>query len=324
MRDPWTAAMRRGDFATAWQVSDAVLAQRNTEEVDCSSWPRHLQFVWRGQSLHDRRVLVRCYHGLGDTIQFVRLLAPLRELAAEVILWAQPPLLSLLATIKGVDRLLPLHDGVPGVPHDVDIELMELPHILRLSVDTIPADIPYIYVRRDVHAPAPKGLPYEGRSLRVGIAWQSGEWNSARSIPSSLIDKFAAVPNTRWHSLQYDAPCPFDAQSMACKDIRAMAERMTQLDLVISPDTMTAHLAAAIGLPVWLLLQHECDWRWMSQSTIAKRGRTPWYPTMRLFRQPVPGDWHSVIDQVLSALSARAQLIQAHDIRSVGCTAFSG
>ena len=315
--------MRRGDFASAWQVSDRVLAKRNAEEVDCSSWPRHLQFVWRGQPLHDRRVLVRCYHGLGDTIQFVRLLAPLRELAAEVILWAQPSLLSLLATVKGVDRLQPLHDGAPDVSYDLDIELMELPHLLRLSVDTIPADIPYIYVR-DVHADARHGLEHEGSSLRVGIAWQSGDWNSARSIPSSLIDNFATVPNTRWHSLQYNALCPFDAQPMACKDIRAMAERMTQLDLVISPDTMTAHLAAALGLPVWLLLQHEWDWRRMSESAIAKGGGTPWYPTMRLFRQPSPGDWDSMIEQVLSALRTRAQLIQARDTRSIGCTAFSG
>jgi hypothetical protein len=323
MCDPWIAAMRRGDFATAWKVSDRVLAQRNAQEVDCSSWPRHLQFIWRGQPLHDRRVLVRCYHGLGDTIQFIRLLAPLRELAAEVILWAQPSLLSLLATVKGVDRLLPLHDGVPDVPYDVDIELMELPHILRLSIDTIPADIPYIYVR-DVGAREPKECPHDARSLRVGIAWQSGEWNSARSIPRSLINRFVAVPNTHWCSLQYDALCPFDAQQMACEDIRTMAERMTQLDLVISADTMTAHLASAIGLPVWLLLQHDCDWRWMSDSAIAKRGLTPWYPTMRLFRQPSPGDWDSVVEQVLAALTTRAQLIRARDIHSAGCTEFSG
>jgi hypothetical protein len=323
MCDPWIAAMRRADFATAWQVSDRVLAQRNAQEVDCSNWPRHLQFIWRGQPLHDRRVLVRCYHGLGDTIQFVRLLAPLREFAAEVILWAQPSLLSLLASVKGVDRLVPLHDGVPDVPYDVDVELMELPHILRLSAETIPASIPYIYVP-DVRAREPEELPHQAGSLRVGLAWQSGEWNSARSIPRSMISRFAAVPNTFWYSLQYDALCPFDAQQLACKDILAMAERMTQLDLVISPDTMTAHLAGAIGLPVWLLLQHECDWRWMSHGASAKDARTPWYPTMRLFRQPSPGDWNSVIEQVLSALTARAQPIQAHDTHSGGCTVSSG
>jgi hypothetical protein len=315
--------MRRGDFAAAWQVSDGVLAQRNAEKVDCSSWPRHLQFVWRGQPLHDKRVLVRCYHGLGDTLQFVRLLAPLREIAAEVILWAQPPLLSLLATVEGVDRLAALHDGAPDMSYDVDIELMELPHILRLSVETIPATVPYIHVR-DLRARDPDEVPQHAGSLRVGIAWQSGEWNSARSIPRSLIDRLAAVPNTRWYSLQYDLQCPFDAEPMACKDIRAMAERMTQLDLVISPDTMTAHLAGAIGLPVWLLLQHECDWRWMSHGAYAKSGRTPWYPTMRLIRQPASGEWDSVIEQVLSALNAHARLIRGRDIHSSGCTASLG
>jgi hypothetical protein len=323
MCDPWIAAMQRGDFAGAWHVSDRVLAQRNAQGVDCSSWPRHLQFIWRGQPLNDRRVLVRCYHGLGDTIQFVRLLAPLRKVAAEVILWAQPSLLSLLATVDGVDLLLPLHDGAPDVLYDLDVELMELPHILRLTVETIPANIPYICVRQ-VCAREPEQLPHEAGILRVGLAWESGEWNSARSIPRSLINTFAAVPNTRWYSLQYDAPCPFDAEQMACKDISAMAERMMQLDLVISPDTMTAHLAGAIGLPVWLLLQHDCDWRWMSHSAMATRGLTPWYPTMRVFRQPSPSDWDSVIEQVLSALTARAQLIRARDIHSSGCKASSG
>jgi hypothetical protein len=200
---------------------------------------------------------------------------------------------------------------------------MELPHILRLSIDAIPGDIPYIYVRPHERQSVPRELPRDGHPLQVGLAWQSGEWNSTRSVPGSLITRLACAPHVSWHSLQYDAPCPVHASQMACKDIRVMAERMTELDLVISTDTMTAHLAGAIGLPVWLLLQHNCDWRWMPGAQIDSE-RTLWYPSMRLLRQPRPGDWDSVIDQALAGLGTRAQLIRARDIHSAGYRASSG
>ena len=119
--DPWMEAMRRGDFAEAWKISDALLPTRATE--DHQKLPRHFQKIWDGSSLAGKRVLVRCYHGLGDTIQFIRYAALLKEVAAEVIVWAQPSLIPLLRTVKGIDQLLPLHDGVPDVEYDVDVEL---------------------------------------------------------------------------------------------------------------------------------------------------------------------------------------------------------
>ena len=113
--------MRGGDWAAAWAVSDAVLRARGTPD-----WtrPRHLQAVWDGTPLQGRRVLVRCYHGLGDTIQFIRLVPQVG--AAEVTVWAQPALLPLLSTLPALGRLLPLHDGTPEIPFDVDVEVMEL------------------------------------------------------------------------------------------------------------------------------------------------------------------------------------------------------
>src|SRR5688500_9698478 len=140
----WLQFARRGDFERAWQVSDRVL-QRHARQPDTDR-PRHEQSIWMGGPLDGARVLVRCYHGLGDTIQFIRYARALRAIARGVIVWAQPSLLRLLESVEGIDRLLPLDDGTPGTEYDVDVEVMELPFIFRSTLATIPNDIPYIAV----------------------------------------------------------------------------------------------------------------------------------------------------------------------------------
>src|SRR5438874_9398391 len=117
--------MRRGDFAAAWEVSDRIIAARAPGE-QCWHLPRHEQWVWDGRPLADRTVLVRCYHGLGDTIQFARFLPLIRRVARESFVWAQPPLLPLLKTMPDASPVLALHDGAPEVSYDVDIEIMEI------------------------------------------------------------------------------------------------------------------------------------------------------------------------------------------------------
>lgn len=290
--DAWVQAMRRADFATAWRISDGVLKQRQRTGQLCDDWPRHMQFVWRGESLSGQRLFVRCYHGLGDTLQFVRLLATPRLRAAEITLWAQPQLLTLLQTVRGIDRLLPLHEGEPDLDYDVDVELMELPHALRLDAADLPGPLPYIYVS------APRARRHGAR--RVGICWRSGDWRTERSIPAEALQPWASLPGIRWFNLQFPPePCGLPAAPIACCDIAELAVRLRLLDLVITVDTMTAHLAGALGIPVWLLLDHDPDWRWMSD-----RDDSPWYPTMRLFRQRRPGDWTEVIERVRSELLA--------------------
>src|SRR5215203_5828143 len=143
--DEWMAAMRRGDFARAWEISDGVLRERKASGGGGWDLPRHEQNIWNGASLVGKRVLIRCYHGLGDTIQFIRFAAPLRASAREVLVWAQPALLPLIATAAGVDRVLPLHDGTPDVAYDVDIEVMELPHALRVTQHAVPRGVPYLF-----------------------------------------------------------------------------------------------------------------------------------------------------------------------------------
>jgi hypothetical protein len=277
--------MRCGDFAAAWRVCDRVLQQRLDRGERCDNWPRHLQFVWNGRALNDQRVLVRCYHGLGDTLQFVRLLAVLRPRVRSIILWVQPCLLELLRGVAGVDRLLALHDGCPDVDYDVDIELMELLHVLRLSLADVPNRVPYLEVLSEPSIARP-----DQRYLNIGLAWRSGPWCSQRSIPTTLLTPLSRFTSVRWHSLQYQVPPPRFMVDIACQDLSQLAARLQLLDLIISVDTMTAHLAGALGLPTWTLLPHQCDWRWLSQ-----RCDSPWYPTMRLFRQRQPDDWNSVL-----------------------------
>src|SRR3954447_3119975 len=144
VQDEWAAAMRAGDFGRAWSINDRDLAWRISEDAPKHAGPRHLQHIWRGEPLRDARVLVRCYHGLGDTLQFIRFAKPLRATARQVIVWTQPALLNLVRAVEGVDCALPLHDGTPMVDYDTDIEVMELAHALRPTTHAVAQAVPYI------------------------------------------------------------------------------------------------------------------------------------------------------------------------------------
>jgi hypothetical protein len=294
--DPWLRAMRAGDFAAAWRHCDQVLAWRAVGGARCEHMPRHQQFIWRGQPLAGRRVLVRCYHGLGDTLQFVRFARPLRAIAREVLFWAQPPLSRLVAAVPGVDRALPLHDGVPDITYDVDIEVMELAHALRVDAKSLATHVPYVKV-----SGLARRAQRTGR-LRVGIAWAAGDWDPERSLPGPVVRELITQRYVDWFSLQFGAPSPDEALAdLACEDIAELARRAATLDLVISVDSMVAHLAGSMGLPVWTLLPTPCDWRWMTG-----RADTPWYPTMRLYRQELEGDWTAAVTRVCADLRALA------------------
>jgi hypothetical protein len=292
----WMRYMRSGNWAAAWRLSDQVLHLRGNAcgEVAESAKPRHLQAVWDGSELAGRRVLVRCYHGLGDTIQFIRFAPRLRQLARHVSVWAQPPLLPLLRHAAGVDELLPLHEGCPPLERDVDIELMELPHALRLSLDDLAVDVPYLNV-------APKPLVTTPGQPNVGLVWQSGSWDVRRSVPMRLMQSLVKIPGITWYLMQrgpaladWAAPhCADHCVVPLMRDVMEEAATLRGLDLLITVDTMSAHLAGALAVPTWTLLPAESDWRWMEQ-----RDDTPWYPTMRLFRQPPGGDWEDPFRRV--------------------------
>ncbi|HZW10471.1 MAG TPA: hypothetical protein VFF69_11260, partial [Phycisphaerales bacterium] len=190
--DAWTLHMRRAEFEDAWRISDRVLRLR--AGLDCSHWPRHEQFVWRGEPLAGSRVLLRCYHGLGDTIQFIRYAPLVSALAREVTVWAQPELLPLLSSARGIDRLLPLHDGAPQCEYEAEAELSELPHIFRTTARTIPADVPYLRV-------APR-TPAQDGSVHVGVVWGAGGWDERRSIPFPEVERLSEIRGVTLHVLQ--------------------------------------------------------------------------------------------------------------------------
>ncbi|MFL9825750.1 glycosyltransferase family 9 protein [Rhodoplanes sp. SY1] len=384
--DPWTEAMRRGDFAAAWAISDRVLADRRARGETGWHRPRHEQLVWTGAPLAGRHVLVRCYHGLGDTLQFVRFAAPLRTIAAHVTLWVQPAVLPLVATAPGVDAVLPLHDGTPEVDYDLDIEIMELAHALRATPDTL-GPVPYLFPERakqildraivsdhrhgspvpsprtrgeggsprsgesgEGASPFPREAPspdiragranvdlsphagrgiepqagngialraesdIEGRApLRIGFVWTAGGWDPGRSIPTDLMRRLfqrlatlGIEPCMLQRGLSNSELKSLPARDIGSDDVLITARRMQALDLVVSVDTMPAHLAGALGLPCVTLLKDDCDWRWMT-----RRDDTPWYPSMRLLRRRADEDWRTVLDR-LTAMLIRAVPIGLH------------
>jgi hypothetical protein len=292
----WTSAMRCGDFTAAWAISDEVLRRRIESGQRCWDWPRHLQYVWRGEAIRDKRVLVRCYHGLGDTIQFIRFAALLRHLARHTIFWVQPELLELAKVAPGVDLAMPLHEGTPDAAYDLDIEIMELPHALRIAPETLGRGVPYLF------AGLAGAAGIASSRKRVGLVWRAGTWNPSRSIPFKLVMRARAAAGVDLFSLQLGADAAeiaaLGATDWRSADVYLLAKRLMTLDLVITVDTMVAHLAGALGRPVWTLLPADCDWRWMEG-----RSDSPWYPSMRLFRQRHAGRWQDVLDDVIAALA---------------------
>jgi len=292
----WVEAMRAGAFDKAWVVSDAVLAARDPATRDDPALPYHLRWVWDGQPLDGRRVLVRCYHGLGDTLQFCRYLPPLRAHVAGLTLEAQPELVPLLRTLPGPDRVVPFRPDAPAPAADCDVEIMELAHALRLA----PNGAPYLFAGP---------LPRPAVGLLVGLCWRAGGWDPGRSVPLAALAPLGQVPGVRLISLQRGpgleelaagAPPLLDTGDRSA-DVTAVARLMASLDLVITVDTMVAHLAGALGRPTWLLLRAEADWRWM-----LGRG-TLWYDSVRLYRQPSPGHWAAPLAELHADLAALAQ-----------------
>jgi hypothetical protein len=168
---------------------------------------------------------------------------------------------------------------------------MELPYVFRSTIATIPAVVPY------VHVPA---ATIATERPNVGIVWRGGDWDPRRSIPFATLDGLLNLPGISWWSLQYDRRPHERHANVQCLDPTSLdhvASAMQSLDLIITIDSVSAHLAGALGIPVWTLLPSPADWRWLIE-----RDDSPWYPSMRLFRQRRPGEWAAVIDAVAGAL----------------------
>ncbi len=289
----WTCHMLNGDFEKAWRESDSIAARGSID-------PNRF---WNGQPLEGRRVLIRCLHGLGDTIQFVRYAPLILEQSSFLILEVQPTLKELIQHSALADAVITW--GEPEPAWDVQLEVIEIPRIFRTDLTTIPNRVPYL------RAPQAGEIlrPHSG-ALRVGMVWRSSKYNPARSVPAAIMAELFDIPGVEFYSLQAGqerfelGPWRDRAPSLFDEDrcVLAAASAVQALDLVITVDTMMAHLAGALGKPVWTLLPFQCDWRWMLE-----RGDSPWYPTMRLFRQEHLGDWRAVMRRVKRELAALSQ-----------------
>jgi tetratricopeptide (TPR) repeat protein len=267
--------------------------------------------VWRGEDLTGKRIIVSPEQGLGDTVQFARYLPLLIERGARVAAVVQKSLLGVMRSMRSPIRWL---SEVPAdESFDYQVPLMSLAQRFATRLETIPREVPYLFAVPERVAKWRERIGPEG--FRIGIVWQGNpEYASdpSRSIALAEFAPLASAPGARLISLQAQRglaqlqrlPSGIGVESLGA-DITANPEGLTEiaaameaLDLIVTSDTAVAHLAGALGRPVWVALSHDPDWRWMRG-----RGDSPWYPTMRLFRQPSPGDWPSVFAAISKALA---------------------
>jgi tetratricopeptide (TPR) repeat protein len=267
---------------------------------------------WQGEALAGRTLLLYAEFGIGDALQFVRYLpmvaARERSERSSIVLQVQPAIAPLLRTMPGV-TVVSRDDPLP--PFDVHLPLMDLPRIFRTTLDSIPADIPYLHAD-PVKLAQWRSAVDKTSSLKVGVVWAGTALHKSdryRSLPAKNVLPRLVMPGVQLFSLQKevrleDVPV-LDGLSSEVIDLAPTlgsfadtAAAVGALDLVISVDTSTAHLAGALGCPVWVLLPHSLDWRWLHE-----REDSPWYPTMRLFRQHRMMAWDGVISRVSAELT---------------------
>jgi hypothetical protein len=262
--------------------------------------------LWSGEAIGDRVLLLHAEQGLGDTLQFCRYV-PLILASAKIVLEVQAPLVRLLSRLSGVIEIVKRGNKLPSF--DVHCPLLTLPHVFGTTIDTIPATIPYLAADPTHAAEWRKRLAHLD-GLRVGLVWAGGQQlpaDSRRSIVLDMLAPLAEVSGISFVSLQKGEAAAQTANRPAgltvhdftadLHDFADTAALVDGLDLVISVDTAVAHLAGALGKPVWLLNRFDIDWRWLLD-----RDDSSWYPTLRQFRQPSPGDWNHVICAVRHAL----------------------
>jgi Glycosyltransferase family 9 (heptosyltransferase) len=269
----------------------------------CKGWsqgyPDLAEPEWQGEALAGRTLLLYAEAGLGDALQFVRYLP-------------QPPLVPLLRTMANV-TVVAL--GEPAPRFDLHLPLIGLPRVFGITLDNIPAAVPYLHVDAVKLSQWRRVLDRfldDETSLRVGVVWSGNPGHKGdrlRSLAAEKLLPHLVMPDVRLYSLQKDLR-PADTPAVAAlgqgivdlapalADFSDTAAAVSALDLVIAVDTSVAHLAGALGRPVWMLLPYALDWRWMRE-----REDTPWYPSMRLFRQPAPNAWDDVIARVSTELA---------------------
>ena len=298
--------LAEGDFERGWREYEWRLRRTGAGRQNFPQ-PR-----WSGEdSIAGKTILLHAEQGFGDTIQFVRYVPLVAGRGATVVLQVQGSLKALLSDLRGVSTLIDRGKSLP--PFDLHCPLLSLPLAFKTMLDTVPADMPY------VHPSADRVKKWIGRiagsnSLRIGIAWSGSSTHKNdhnRSIALSRLAPLVAESRIEWVSLQrevrgadlrtLESLPQIAALGREFDDFADTAAVISYLDLVISVDTAVAHLAGAMGKPVFILLPFNGEWRWLTG-----RNESPWYPTARLFRQPSAGDWDSVIARVSQVLDGQS------------------
>jgi tetratricopeptide (TPR) repeat protein len=286
------------EYEWRWKTAQLAEAKR--------SFP---QPQWRGEEAEGRTLLIHAEQGFGDTLQFCRYAPMAAKLGWKVILEVQPELVSLINSLKGVDKVFP--SGAIMPPFDFHCPMMSLPVAFKTQVDTIPADIPYLFADKKKTKAWRERLSNDPKGLKAGLVWTGNPRlfsldlaaaNVRRSLMPESLAPLAGLKNVQFYSLQkggfkLGTDLGLIDTMDECKDFSDTAALIANLDLIISVDTSVAHLAGALGKPVWLLNRFDSCWRWFRE-----REDSPWYPTMRIFRQPSSGDWASVIERVKDQL----------------------
>ena len=261
---------------------------------------------WQGERLAGRTVLLHCEQGYGDTLLFVRYAPLVKQLGGQVLLLVQPEVADLVSTCPGVDGVFTEEGSLP--PFDVHLPLLSLPHVFQTNLGSIPASIPYLDIPARV--PNRSGLcEYFARSqgrTRIAISWAGNPTHARdaqRSIPPEALLPLQDLPDVAWYAFQHGMttvpPIPGLASlAPLLSNFSDSAYALSGMDLVITVDTALAHLSGALGIPTLLLVSYLPDWRWLMG-----REDSPWYPSLRIYRQTSAGDWDTVIRQVLSDLT---------------------
>jgi len=300
------ALLLLGDFEEGWKGYEQRIHENEWKHV----YPyRYGLPRWDGSSLAGKKLFIHEEQGIGDTLQFIRYLPMAKARGGTVVFETRPHIFSLLDNFEGIDMLVERSpDGKPVVECDCYIPLLSLPGIFETALDTIPSNVPYLFSK-------PAKAKYwrdrlAGPGFKVGIVWAgnpSHKKDASRSCPLKYFSTLANIPGVSLYGLQKGvAAADIEISSEGrflknvgaeLKDFNDTAGLIENLDLVISVDTAVAHLAGAMGKPIWTLLPFVPDWRWM-----LGREDSPWYPTMRLFRQSNRGDWIPVLTRVENEL----------------------
>jgi tetratricopeptide (TPR) repeat protein len=262
--------------------------------------------VWDGTDLNGKTILLYPEQGKGDEVQFARYIPLVAERGGRVVLWASRPMLRLLSGVSGAAIVCDTLEGAGS--YDCHASLMDLPGIFRTSLETIPNETPYLNLENDL-LDIWSGRLGPKENLRVGLVWAGNPAHKNdrnRSIDLELFQPLSEIKELSLFSLQVGQSekaaivlgSSVRELEKEIKDFADTAAAISALDLVISVDTAVAHVAGALGKPVWTLLPFIPDWRWLLD-----RDDSPWYPSMRLFRQDRPGDWSGVITNVVTELS---------------------